>query len=93
MSPVFANAKNTANRMARFNGVAAQPLYHPPPLADRLAPGKYGDYLLVVGRLETVKRPDLAVRALRHVPRRCGWSWLATAHSAPLSKGPRPNPA
>jgi glycosyltransferase involved in cell wall biosynthesis len=65
---VFANAKNTANRMARFNGVAAQPLYHPPPLADRLAPGKYGDYLLVVGRLETVKRPDLAVRALRHVP-------------------------
>ena len=65
---VFANAKNTANRMARFNGVAAQPLYHPPPLADRLAPGTYGDYLLVVGRLEAVKRPDLAVRALRHVP-------------------------
>src|SRR6201989_2725023 len=31
---VFANARNTANRLARFNGVAAEPLYHPPPLAD-----------------------------------------------------------
>jgi len=65
---VFANAKNTANRIIRFNGVPAQALYHPPPMADRLAPGPYGDYLLVVGRLEKVKRPDLAVRALRYVP-------------------------
>jgi glycosyltransferase involved in cell wall biosynthesis len=66
---VFANAKNTANRLAKFNGIAAQALYHPPPLADRLTPGAYGDYLLVVGRLEAVKRPELAVRALGHVPR------------------------
>ena len=28
---VFANARNTANRLEKFNGVAAQPLYHPPP--------------------------------------------------------------
>ena len=65
---VFANAKNTANRLAKFNGIAAQALYHPPPLADSLTSGAYGDYLLVVGRLEAVKRPDLAVRALQHVP-------------------------
>jgi glycosyltransferase involved in cell wall biosynthesis len=65
---VFANAKNTANRLRRFNGVAAQALYHPPPFAERLAPGPYGDYMLLVGRLESVKRPDLAIRAIAHVP-------------------------
>jgi glycosyltransferase involved in cell wall biosynthesis len=65
---VFANAQNTANRLRRFNGIAAEALYHPPPLAGRLHPGPYGDYVLVVGRLEGVKRPDLAIRALAHVP-------------------------
>jgi glycosyltransferase involved in cell wall biosynthesis len=65
---VFANAQNTANRLRRFNGVPADALYHPPLLADRLHPGPYGDYALVVGRLERVKRADLAVRALAHVP-------------------------
>jgi glycosyltransferase involved in cell wall biosynthesis len=66
---VFANARNTANRLQKFNGVAAQALYHPPPLAERLRSGAYGDYVLVVGRLEGVKRADLAIRAMAHVPR------------------------
>lgn len=65
---VFTNAQNTANRLQKFNGVAAEALYHPPPLADRLHAGPYGDYVLVVGRLETVKRADLAIRAFAHVP-------------------------
>jgi len=65
---VFANAQNTANRLRTFNGVPAEALYHPPPLAGRLHPGAYGDYVLVVGRLEGVKRADLAIRALAHVP-------------------------
>ena len=65
---VFANAKNTARRLETFNGVAAEALYHPPPLAERLTPGSYGDYVLVVGRLERVKRPELAIRAFAHVP-------------------------
>ena len=65
---VFTNAQNTANRLRKFNGVAAQALYHPPMLADRLHPGPYGDYVLIVGRLETVKRADLAIRALSSVP-------------------------
>jgi len=65
---VFTNAQNTASRLEKFNGVTARALYHPPPLADRLRPGDYGMYVLVVGRLEAVKRPDLAIRALAHVP-------------------------
>ena len=65
---VFANARNTANRMRTFNGVEAQPLYHPPPHAKELHAGAYGDFMLIVGRLETVKRAELAIRALAHVP-------------------------
>jgi glycosyltransferase involved in cell wall biosynthesis len=66
---VFSNARNTAGRLERFNGVAAEPLYHPPQLAGRLRPGPYGDYVLSVGRLETVKRAHLAIEAMAHVDR------------------------
>src|SRR5215510_7826240 len=66
---VFANSRNTARRLQTFNGVPAEGLYHPPLMADRLLGGPYGDYVLVVGRLELVKRVDLAVRAMAHTPR------------------------
>jgi glycosyltransferase involved in cell wall biosynthesis len=65
---VFANSNNTARRLQTFNGVPAEGLYHPPPLADRLRQGPYGDYVLVVGRIESVKRVDLAIAAMKHVP-------------------------
>ncbi|HOG27727.1 MAG TPA: glycosyltransferase family 4 protein [Vicinamibacterales bacterium] len=67
---LFANAGNTARRLEKFNGLTAEPLYHPPRVAGRLAPGPSGDYVLSVGRLETVKRHDLAIRALAHAPPR-----------------------
>ncbi|HAK56469.1 MAG TPA: glycosyl transferase family 1 [Acidobacteria bacterium] len=62
----FTNARNTANRLARYNTLTAEPLYHPPRLADRLQGGPHGDYVLSVGRLESVKRIDLAVEAMAH---------------------------
>jgi glycosyltransferase involved in cell wall biosynthesis len=65
---IFANARNTASRLAKFNGLQAEALYHPPRLAARLERGSYGDYVLSVGRLETVKRVDLIVAALAWVP-------------------------
>jgi glycosyltransferase involved in cell wall biosynthesis len=61
---IFTNAANTASRLRKFNGLEATPLYHPPRLAPRLVAGPYGDYLLSVGRIESVKRVDLIVRAL-----------------------------
>jgi glycosyltransferase involved in cell wall biosynthesis len=67
---LFANARNTAQRATRYNGVPAEPLYHPPRLAPRMTAGPYGDYILSVGRLEAVKRVDLAIRALATVPGR-----------------------
>jgi glycosyltransferase involved in cell wall biosynthesis len=67
---LFANARNTAARLARYNGLTAEPLYHPPPLEGQLTAGPIGDYLLSVGRLEANKRVDLIVAALAHVDRR-----------------------
>src|SRR3954471_5880338 len=67
---VFANAQNTASRLEKFNGIHARALYHPPALAGRLHGGRYTDYLLVVGRLESVKRVELAIRGLALGPAR-----------------------
>ena len=53
-----------ADRLQRFNGLAATPLYHPPPLDDRLLPGPYGDYVFCASRLADNKRPQLLVEAL-----------------------------
>ncbi len=64
---VFTNARNTAARLLKFNALAAEPLYHPPRLAPRLTPGPYGNYVLSVGRIESVKRVDLIVRAMAAV--------------------------
>jgi glycosyltransferase involved in cell wall biosynthesis len=66
---IFSISQNTTARLAKFNGLDSEPLYPPPPLADRFEPGPYGDYVLFVGRLESIKRPDLAVRAMCHVDR------------------------
>jgi glycosyltransferase involved in cell wall biosynthesis len=67
---LFANARNTAARLAKFNGLVAEPLYHPPKLASRLIAGPYTDYVLSVGRLESVKRVDLIIAAMANVPSR-----------------------
>jgi glycosyltransferase involved in cell wall biosynthesis len=64
---LFAIARNTAARVEKFNGLAAATLYHPPRLAPKITAGPYGDYILSVGRIESVKRVDLIVRALAHV--------------------------
>lgn len=63
---LFTNARNTAARLARYNGITAEPLYHPPPLAARLRSGPFGDYVLSVGRLEGNKRVELIIRAMTH---------------------------
>lgn len=64
---IYTNAKNTAARLAKFNALRAEPLYHPPRLAPRLTSGAYGDYILSVGRIESVKRVDLIAAAMVHV--------------------------
>jgi len=65
---VFANSQTVASRLARFNGIASEPLYHPPPLVGRYRAGPPDDTVLWIGRLEEWKRPALLLRALPYAP-------------------------
>lgn len=56
-----------SDRLATFNGLDSEPLYHPPPLAERLHDGPFGDEVLCITRIEANKRPDLFVEAFAHV--------------------------
>ena len=62
---LFSIAKTITHRLQKFNGLHAEPLYHPSRLSGVLRHGPYGDYVLSVGRIESVKRVDLIVRAMR----------------------------
>ena len=53
-----------ADRLLRFNGLRATPLYHPPPLYEELHPGPSGDFVFCATRLEANKRPDLMVEGI-----------------------------
>lgn len=66
---LFANARNTARRLQRFNDLTAQALYPPPKLEGSYRCGEFGDYLFAVGRLDPLKRFDLLLEALRHTRR------------------------
>ena len=61
---VFTISRNVANRLARHNGLAGTPLHPPPRDPGRYRTDGYGDYLFYAGRLERIKRVDLALRAL-----------------------------
>lgn len=63
---IFTTSRTVADRLARYNGLVGEPLYHPPPLHDRLRPGPTGDYAFCPTRLEQNKRPHLLVEALAH---------------------------
>src|SRR5437588_1689196 len=58
---LFTISKLVADRLLRFNGLRAAPLYHPPPPHDRLRPGPFGDYVFCATGLEKNNRPDLMV--------------------------------
>ncbi len=62
--PLYANSRNVAERLKRFLGFEATPLYHPPPNAERFFQEAYGDYLFAPGRISPLKRLDLILRAL-----------------------------
>jgi glycosyltransferase involved in cell wall biosynthesis len=61
---IFAISRTVADRLARYNRLPATPVHPPPRQLGRYRTDGYGDYLLCAGRLERVKRPELALRAL-----------------------------
>lgn len=63
-APVFANSVNVAKRLRAYNKIVAEPLYHPPPLADRLRPGEFGDYFYYPSRISPSKRQEFVLRSM-----------------------------
>ena len=61
---VFTTSGVVGDRLARYCGLPSEPLYHPPPLADRLRASPLGDTIVSVNRLEANKRPGLLIDAL-----------------------------
>jgi glycosyltransferase involved in cell wall biosynthesis len=66
---MFANSETVATRLKTYNGVTAEPLYHPPPNHDRLYCGDAGAYILYPGRFDHLKRQHLIVEAMVDAPR------------------------
>ena len=61
---VFANSRNVAERLKRFCGIEATPLYHPPPHAESFYSSVAEDYLFFPSRLCIPKRQSLVLEAL-----------------------------
>ena len=61
---VFATSLNVADRLKRYNGVDASPLYHPPPLAEQYYCDPPGEYLFLPSRIYYLKRHELVLEAL-----------------------------
>jgi glycosyltransferase involved in cell wall biosynthesis len=66
---IYTISRNVSARLARFNGLRGEPLHPPPPLPGRYRTDGYGDFLLYAGRLDRLKRLDLALRAIAASPR------------------------
>jgi glycosyltransferase involved in cell wall biosynthesis len=64
---VFTISKNVADRLRLYNDLAGEPLYPPPHSLGRYRNDGRGDYLYFAGRLDSLKRVDLAVDAMRRV--------------------------
>ena len=61
---VYSISRTVARRLLTFNGVDAEPLYHPAPIADSLRSAGCGDYVFYPSRLDRLKRQDLLIEAM-----------------------------
>ncbi|MDN3524166.1 glycosyltransferase family 4 protein [Halomonas sabkhae] len=66
-SALFANSPRVAERLESFNGLQAQPLYHPPYRPERLICEDEWGYIFYPSRLEPLKRQSLLVEAAVHL--------------------------
>ncbi len=64
---IFTISKNVSDRLARWNGLSSEALYPPPQHLGRYRSDGYGDYLFYAGRLDRLKRLDLAIDAMKRV--------------------------
>jgi glycosyltransferase involved in cell wall biosynthesis len=64
---VYTISQNVSNRTKRFNGLPSTPLYHHPPMAEKLYTTEPEAYIFAPSRLESLKRQWLLIQAMKHV--------------------------
>jgi glycosyltransferase involved in cell wall biosynthesis len=64
---IYTISRNVAARLSRYNGLSGTSLYPPPHHLGRYRCDEYGDFLFYAGRLDRLKRLDLAIDAMRRV--------------------------
>lgn len=68
INPRFTISNTVSDRLKQFCGLTSKVIYPPSRLAQYICAGDYGDYILYLGRLETIKRPELLIDAIAHCP-------------------------
>ncbi|MCG6658025.1 glycosyltransferase family 4 protein [Halomonas campisalis] len=63
----YANSPRVAERLREYNGLAAQPLYHPPHRPERFTCAADWGYIFYPSRLEPLKRQALLIEAAAHL--------------------------
>lgn len=75
----FAISKNVKKRLERYVGLNAEALTPPPPLGQSYRSEAPGNYILSVGRICSIKRVDLIVRALSRIHDQIGLKIVGAA--------------
>ena len=64
---LFTISERVAYRLHRYNQLSAKSLYHPPPHAESFYTAPAKPYIFAPGRIETLKRQDMLIEAMRLV--------------------------
>ena len=64
---IYTISQNVTDRLKRYLDVDSEALLPPLPLGDAYKKGEKGDYILSVGRLCSIKRVDLIVKAMADI--------------------------
>ena len=64
---VYTISRNVADRLRRYNGLHGEPLYPPPHHLGRYRCDAFDGFLFYAGRLDRLKRLELALDAMRRV--------------------------
>jgi glycosyltransferase involved in cell wall biosynthesis len=77
---VYTNSINVSERLRRFCGLSSQPLYHPPPDAEKMFCESYEDFVYCPSRLDIMKRQALVLEALAKTKQdiKVYFSWIAS---------------
>jgi len=57
-------SSTVSERLRRYNGIESQVLFPPSKYSRAIYAGEYGDYVLFLGRLDKIKRPDLLLHGV-----------------------------